>query len=169
MNYTKPPLSITDQIAKLKERELHFEDEIRFAHHLSNIRYYRLRAYTYPFQDNTKPEHEFIQKVSFEEIISLYVFDRQLRLLVFNAIEKIEISLRTKIIYEFALTYGKEENRIFLHIFLNSGIVILLIFYQQGTRAFCLSVFRVDPISNFCLPGIFCLLCFTQNGIKNFL
>ena len=33
-------------------------------------------------------------------------FDRQLRLLVFNAIEKIEISLHTKIIYEFSLTNG---------------------------------------------------------------
>jgi len=106
MKYTKPALSITDQIAKLKQRGLRFNDEQKAAHYLSNISYYRLRAYTYPFQDNTNPNHPFIREISFEDIIELYVFDRRLRLLVFNAIEKIEIALRTKIIYEFSLNHG---------------------------------------------------------------
>jgi abortive infection bacteriophage resistance protein len=106
MKYTKLPVSIPDQIKKLKSRGLHFENEAKASHYLSNISYYRLRAYTYPFQDNTNPEHPFIKKVSFEDIIQLYVFDRRLRLLIFNAIEKIEIALRTQIIYEYAMTYG---------------------------------------------------------------
>lgn len=106
MKYSKPPLSITDQIAKLKGRGLRFADEHKAAHYLSNISYYRLRAYTYPFQDNSDPNNPFIKEISFEEIIELYVFDRRLRLLVFNAIEKIEIALRTKIVYEFSLTNG---------------------------------------------------------------
>jgi len=106
MRYSKPPLSITDQIAKLKGRGLRFNDEPKAAHYLSNISYYRLRAYTYPFQDNSDPNNLFIKEISFEEIIELYVFDRRLRLLVFNAIEKIEIALRTKIVYEFSLTNG---------------------------------------------------------------
>ena len=106
MKYTKPPLSIADQIAKLKKRGLKFNDEQKAAHYLSNISYYRLRAYTYPFQDNSDPNHPFIKEICFEEIIELYVFDRRLRLLVFNAIEKIEIALRTKIVYEFSLVNG---------------------------------------------------------------
>jgi abortive infection bacteriophage resistance protein len=106
MKYSKPPLSIADQIAKLKQRGLTFNDEQKAAHYLSNISYYRLRAYTYPFQDNSDPNHPFIKEISFEDIIGLYVFDRRLRLLVLNAIEKIEISLRTKIIYEYALAHG---------------------------------------------------------------
>ena len=106
MKYSKPPLSITDQIAKLKQRGLKFNDEQIAGHYLSNISYYRLRAYTYPFQDNSDPNHNFIKDISFEEIIELYVFDRRLRLLIFNAIEKIEIALRTKIVYEFSLTNG---------------------------------------------------------------
>ena len=106
MNYSKPPLSIPDQIAKLKRRGLIINDEAKTAHYLSNISYYRLRAYTYPFQDNTNPDHLFIQAVSFEDIISLYVFDRRLRLLVFNALEKIEIAFRTKLVYEFSRTNG---------------------------------------------------------------
>jgi len=108
MKYSKPPLSITDQIFKLKQRGLKFNDEQKAAHYLSNISYYRLRAYTYPFQDNSNPNHPFIKEISFEEIIGLYIFDRRLRLLVFNAIEKIEIALRTKIIYEFSLNHGSQ-------------------------------------------------------------
>ncbi|MFO7869136.1 MAG: Abi family protein [Bacteroidales bacterium] len=106
MKYSKPPLTIIDQIAKLKDRGLRFNDENKAAHYLSNISYYRLRAYTYPFQDNTAPNHPFIKDVCFEDIIDVYVFDRRLRLLVFNAIEKIEVALRTKIVYEFSLGNG---------------------------------------------------------------
>src|SRR5665647_1673840 len=106
MKYTKGPVSIQDQITLLRGRGLTFGNEARAAHYLSNISYYRLRAYTYPFQDNQDPNHPFIKKVSFEDIIQLYVFDRQLRLLIFNAIEKIEISLRTQIIYNYAMSSG---------------------------------------------------------------
>jgi len=106
MKYSKSPLSITDQIDKLKSRGLRFEDESKAAHYLSNISYYRLRAYTYSFQDNSDPNHKFIKDMSFEDIINLYIFDRRLRILVFNAIEKIEIALRTKIVYEFSLANG---------------------------------------------------------------
>ena len=106
MKYSKTPISIETQIEKLKSRGLRFLDEKKAENYLSNISYYRLRAYTYPFQDNENPEHLFIQKISFEDIISLYVFDRQLRLLIFDAIEKIEVALRTQIIYNYSLKYG---------------------------------------------------------------
>ncbi|MBS0645580.1 MAG: Abi family protein, partial [Verrucomicrobia bacterium] len=105
MKYTKLPISIQNQVAKLRQRGLQFADEPKAANYLSNISYYRLRAYTYPFQDNTDPNHPFIKPVSFEEIMRLYVFDRQLRLLLFNAIEKIEIALRTQIIHEYAMVH----------------------------------------------------------------
>lgn len=106
MKYSKPPVSISGQIQLLKDRGLNFGDEQKAAHYLSNISYYRLRAYTYPFQDNTVAHHPFNADVTFEQIIELYVFDRKLRLLIFDAIEKIEIAFRTQIIYEFAMTYG---------------------------------------------------------------
>lgn len=106
MKYEKLPITIVEQIAKLQERGLEINHPEKAAHYLGNISYYRLRAYTYPFQDNTNSEHPFIKKVTFEEIVSLYVFDRQLRLLLFNAIEKIEIAFRTQIIYNYAIKYG---------------------------------------------------------------
>lgn len=106
MKYSKEPLSISQQIQRLQDRGLEITDSKRAAHYLSNISYYRLRAYTFPFQNNSDSNHPFIEKVTFEDIIGLYVFDRRLRLLVFNAIEKIEVALRTKIVYEFSLEFG---------------------------------------------------------------
>jgi abortive infection bacteriophage resistance protein len=44
--------------------------------------------------------------VTFEEIITLYKFDRKLNQLVFGALEKIEIALRTQIIYQWAMKNG---------------------------------------------------------------
>ncbi len=106
MRYQKASLTIAEQIQRLQNRGLNIPDTERAAHYLGNISYYRLRAYTYPFQDNKDPNHPFIQEVSFDEILNLYVFDRQLRLLLFNALEKIEIAFRTQIIYRYALEYG---------------------------------------------------------------
>lgn len=106
MNYNKPAINIQAQIAKLKTRGLVIADDNKAASYLSNISYYRLRAYTYPFQDNTNPDHPFLYPIAFEEIINLYVFDRQFRLFVLDAIEKIEISMRTQVIYQWALNHG---------------------------------------------------------------
>ena len=106
MIYNKPALTISNQIQKLKSRGLTINNAVFAGDCLSNISYYRLRAYTYPFQDNSDVNHPFIVPVTFEEIIDLYVFDRKLRLLVMDALEKIEIALRTQIIYRWALTNG---------------------------------------------------------------
>ena len=106
MMYKKVPIAFPQQIEILKGRGLKFGDESEAQRILSNISYYRLRAYTFPFQDNVDPAHTFIKEISFEEIISLYYFDSKLRILLFSAIEKIEISFRTQIIYHFAMKYG---------------------------------------------------------------
>jgi len=106
MQYRKPPISIPNQVASLKARGLTFTNETDAELILSNISYYRLRAYTYPFQDNTVPAHPFIIKVTFEEIIELYKFDRKLSQVIFAALEKIEIALRTQIIYQWAMSNG---------------------------------------------------------------
>ena len=103
-NYTKRPLSLGEQVARLKQRGLVFDDESEAMVYLFNISYYRLRAYTYPFQENSEDsEHNFTRKdIRFKDIINLYCFDRRLRSLVFNAIEKIEVAVRTKIVQVYA-------------------------------------------------------------------
>ena len=92
MKYNKLPITIPEQVEKLKVRGLKFDNETKAQNYLYNISYYRLRAYTYPFQDNSKDGQPFNVDVSFEQIIELYVFDRKLRLLIFDSIEKIEIA-----------------------------------------------------------------------------
>ena len=106
MKYIKQSLTIQQQIEKLKSRGLIIDDNSIVANYLSNISYYRLRAYTFPFQnDGKEKEHHFIRSdIHFNDIIDLYCFDRELRTLVFNAIEKIEVSIRTKITYQYAVT-----------------------------------------------------------------
>ena len=104
IEYNKQPLSINQQIQRLKERGLLFNDENEAKAYLFNISYYRLRAYTYPFQDNSEnSSHFFLQhNLFFKDFIDLYCLDRRLRSLIFNAIEKIEVSVRTKIVQVYA-------------------------------------------------------------------
>ena len=94
IDYTKKPLTLAEQVARLKQRGLVFDDESEATAYLFNISYYRLRAYTYPFQENGEDsEHTFTRKdIHFKDIIDLYCFDRRLRSLIFNAIEKIEVA-----------------------------------------------------------------------------
>ncbi|MBR2260425.1 MAG: Abi family protein [Paludibacteraceae bacterium] len=108
MQYTKQPLSVEEQISKLEKRGLHFCNKDLSTKYLQNISYYRLRAFTYPFQNNTEiADHEFIRDdIDFMDIIDLYVFDKRLRSLVFSEIEKIEVALRTKL----SLYYSLSEN-----------------------------------------------------------
>lgn len=106
MKYTKPFFSIQAQIEILKLRGLTIADDAYAEKTLSVVSFYRLRAYTYPFQDNSISSHPFIKSVTFEEIFQLYQFDSELRQLIFSALEEIEIALRTQIIYHFSKSYG---------------------------------------------------------------
>lgn len=109
MDYTKRPLTLQEQVDRLHNRGLFIDDEQLAKEYLSNISYYRLRAYTYPFQDNVNQtaDHRFLRSdIHFSDIIDLYRFDRRLRSVMFNAIEKIEVAVRTKIVQVYAEITG---------------------------------------------------------------
>lgn len=101
----KPSHSIQQQIALLQSRDMQFRNIADAPHFLSNISYYRLKGYWWEMQDD-KVNHHFAPNSYFEDVIDLYNFDRHFRLIVFNAIERIEIALRTKLIYHLSQTYG---------------------------------------------------------------
>jgi abortive infection bacteriophage resistance protein len=102
---TKPAYSIVDQIALLKQRGMLFRNETSASHFLENISYYRLKGYWWDMQaDYTL--HTLNPNTYFEDIVDRYNFDRHLRLILFDAIERIEIALRTKMIYHLAMSYG---------------------------------------------------------------
>lgn len=101
----KPAYSIADQISLLKQRGMLFRDEGNAPHFLENISYYRLKGYWWDTQ-NDFTNHTFHANTYFEDIIDRYNFDRHLRLILFDAIERIEIALRTKMIYHLSMNYG---------------------------------------------------------------
>ena len=73
-------------------------DEEKAVHYLSHIGYYRLSAYMYPLLSIPKEQHLFKQGVTFGKVMMLYRFDKKLRLLLFNEIEKIEVAVRCAIV-----------------------------------------------------------------------
>lgn len=101
----KDPKTIQEQLNLLDVREMQFRDVANAPHFLANISYYRLKGYWWEMQEDFE-EHIFKEEVFFEDVVDLYNFDRHLRLIVFNAIERIEIALRTRLIYHMSLSYG---------------------------------------------------------------
>ncbi|MBN2782353.1 MAG: Abi family protein [Campylobacterales bacterium] len=101
--YIKPHFTYQQQIELLKERNLVINDEPFALEKLKLISYYRLSAYFLPFYSS---KNRFIDNITFEDIIELYHFDKELRILTFNAIEKIEIFLRASIAYSFSKSHG---------------------------------------------------------------
>lgn len=101
--YNKVPLTFQDQLTLLKKRDLVIDDEPKAINYLSEISYYRLSAYFLPYQ---KTKDTFNEATSFKQIIDTYSFDRELRLLIFDCIERIEIAIRTQIVYGMASHYN---------------------------------------------------------------
>lgn len=112
MDYNKKPKTFTEQVELLEERGLIIEDKEKAISRLANISYYRLSAYMIPFKKITTINNknyycdEFISNITWRKVYELYVFDRKLRLLVFDAIERLEIAIRAQIIYQLSHKYG---------------------------------------------------------------
>jgi len=100
-NYTKPFLSIAKQIDVLKSRGMLIENDEIAASYLETIGYYRLSGYWFNFRKRDKNDpsivlEEFVPETKFTDAVNLYVFDRKLRLLFMDAIERVEVALRVR-------------------------------------------------------------------------
>lgn len=91
------PLKAEDHIQRLKSRGMIFLDETKAKDVFSYISYFRLKYYWKDMYE-TNEELVFVNNTFFETVVERYNFDRQLRLVLFDAIEMIEVALRTKII-----------------------------------------------------------------------
>lgn len=87
-----------------------FADEAIARHTLTHINYYRLRAYWLPFEvvsaGAPAAVHAFVPGTQFEAALASYTFDQRLKLLLMDAVERVEIALRTRWAHELALRYG---------------------------------------------------------------
>jgi abortive infection bacteriophage resistance protein len=104
VSFSKPPLTPSALIVKLKNQGMLFPDEKLALAYMQNVGAFRLKAYWYSLQDaGTK---QFPINTDFTEIISKYEFDRLLRSATFLAIERLEIAIRSTISNQLAIRHG---------------------------------------------------------------
>lgn len=110
MNFDKlkPWLTPQQQLDLLKSRGLIVNDDGRALHYLQVLGYYRLSGYFYPFRELAQHQRQntFIKDTTFDNVLTLYLFDKNLRFLAFDALERIEMAIRTDI----AHTLGKRHS-----------------------------------------------------------
>jgi abortive infection bacteriophage resistance protein len=107
-------------------------DRARAARYLTHINYYRLRAYWLPFEESATGAHRFKSGTQFEQALSLYIFDRKFRLLVLEAIDRVEVSFRTRFAYILGNRYGS-------HAYLDVSLLKTVYIHGQ-----CLTSFREE-------------------------
>jgi abortive infection bacteriophage resistance protein len=110
MQFTKPPLTYQEQINLLLSRGMRIDNHGRARRYLAQLNYYRLAAYWLPFEQ-IHSTHSFKPGTTFDLVLDHYVFDRELRLLVMDAIERVEVSIRAEWAYHLAHTYGSHAHQ----------------------------------------------------------
>ncbi len=111
MVYDRPWKSFEEQLALLEARGMSIGNKAHALEYLQRIGNYRLSAYWYPFrrfqivQDpKTKvlvsiASNQFVGNTHFLDAVELYLFDKKLRLMVMDALERIEVALRVDMAY----------------------------------------------------------------------
>lgn len=102
MKYAKPPLTLEQQADQLLGRGMVGDRDLMIVR-LRSVSYYRLSGYWFPFRNT---DHSFRSGTSFDAVWNRYVFDRRLRLLVMDAIERIEVAVRSQLAHHHSLHYG---------------------------------------------------------------
>ncbi|MQP68174.1 Abi family protein [Niveispirillum sp. SYP-B3756] len=113
--FTKPFMTVDQQLQQLVDRGMACTDTARAKAYLSRIGYYRLSAYWYPFRGlcmgptaDGAPSYrgdQFLAGTAFTHSLDLYLFDKRLRLMMLDAIERIEVALRVDV----AIRLGSQD------------------------------------------------------------
>lgn len=105
MRYTKQAIPLVQQIDTLKQRGLIIGNETEAERMLSLIGYFRLAEY-WRVMEHDKVQHVFKPNSHFDNVLTLYRFDGELKMCVFSAIQKLEVAMRAKVIYHFSMKHG---------------------------------------------------------------
>lgn len=109
-------MNLEEQVQKLAGRGLDLGDISQASDHIYRIGYYRLAGYLHPFRQKTVETSDagtttvtllssYEPGTTLDQVISPVDYDRRLRLLILDAVERIEISVRMRIGY----TLGKRS------------------------------------------------------------
>ena len=110
VNYTKTATNISQQIQKLRDRNFVIEDVEKAKEYLSDIGYYRLGFYFFPFEltyplTDSRRDHHVKPGTKIEHCVALYYFDFDLRNILNKYLSRIEVAIRTAFIYELSNKY----------------------------------------------------------------
>lgn len=117
MKPLKPWCSFADQLQQLQDRGLQVDNPVAALDYLERLGYYRLSGYWYPLraidpaasmaQGKAVRLDSFAPGCRFEDVVRLYVFDKKLRLLALDALERIEMAVRVDV----AHLLGQRDSR----------------------------------------------------------
>lgn len=133
MGYEKEWLPLDKQVERLVDRGLYVEDHEVALRLLKSIGYYRLTGYLYPFLESTVDRDEngklrttvlsrYKPGTTLEDAVSVIDFDRKLRILTLEGLERIEVAMRMQIGYVLgrSSTFAHEDSLCFVDSFTES-------------------------------------------------
>ena len=99
----KKAFNIEEQITRLKQHGVVFDNEDKAKEILLDVGYYRMGFYSFPFEKSypalENRTHDVKEGTTFKSIYDLYDFDTRLRRILLNALDRIEVNIRTQITY----------------------------------------------------------------------
>ncbi len=105
---TKIFKTLEEQVNILRERGLTINNEEYAKEILLRENYFFLHGYRYPFL-KSRDNRVYIEGTTFEELYSLFLFDRQLRNIIFKNILIIENNTKSIFSYQLSRKYGYKE------------------------------------------------------------
>lgn len=100
--------NLEEQIEILKYKGMRITDEEYAKNILLRENYFFLNGYRYPFMKSSN-DKTFIEGVTFEELYSLFLFDRSIRNVFFKHLLVIENNLKSIFSYQLSKKYGYKE------------------------------------------------------------
>jgi len=110
MNYTKKFATHTENINKLRSRGVIINDASKAEEYLSDIGYYRLGYYVFPFETTyptlgSRRNRNVVEGTTIEDIVAFYYYNMDLRNIMYKYLSRIEVSIRSAIVYEMSNKY----------------------------------------------------------------
>ena len=99
---TKEFKTIDEQLEILRSRGLSITDDEKAKEFLLHNNYYRISGYSLTLRRNDT----FSQNASFQNIVDIYNFDHELRHIILQYIEIIEVRMKSVYTYEFTKAHG---------------------------------------------------------------
>lgn len=110
MEYIKPWLPLGQQVDRLASHGVEVGDRDRAVTLLRSVGYYRLTGYLYPFRESeqyvddeghtrTRVLSDYRSDTTLDHVKSVIDFDRHLRMLVMDGVERIEVAVRMQLGY----------------------------------------------------------------------